>query len=389
MITGGSFSLMIRRAIASAFLFLTLAARAHDPGLSTGACRLDPTNLETVLTFSVIDISEVVEVDSNHDFRYSPEELRVAAAALEAQAGGALEVSFDGVAVAASKLHCQFDENNNAMVMLSFPAPSFTNLVIRSKWLALMPPGHRQFLSLQTSAGQVLSERLISANNDSLAVQLDSARVVATAHSGAKATGEGVIQPVDSVVSPAAKVAFPDFLIMGVRHIWTGYDHLLFLFGLLIVTRNFGSSVKIITCFTIAHSITLAVATLNLVQIPSRVVEPLIAASILYVGVENLMRGGEPKGRWLLTFAFGLIHGFGFASVLRELGVGTNGSGIAVPLVSFNLGVEVGQIAIAAIALPVIWKLRSNPVFIRRWVPACSVAVALLGAYWFFERVFA
>src|SRR5437870_13027848 len=107
--------------------------------------------------------------------------------------------------------------------------------------------------------------------------------------------------------------SFADFLLMGVRHIWTGYDHLLFLFGLLIVTRNFSSSVKIITCFTIAHSITLAVATLSLVRISSRIVEPLIAVSIIYVGIENLISGGDPRCRWMLTFAFGLIHGFGFA----------------------------------------------------------------------------
>jgi len=196
------------------------------------------------------------------------------------------------------------------------------------------------------------------------------------------------MDPADS--KPAAVVrnnSFADFLVMGVKHIWTGYDHLLFLFGLLIVTRNFASSFKIITCFTIAHSITLAVATLSLVQFSSRIVEPLIAASIVYVGIENLLRGDDPKGRWLLTFAFGLIHGFGFASVLRELGVGTNGSGIAVPLVSFNLGVELGQIAIAALVLPVIWKLRAKPIFINRWVPACSVLVALLGSYWFVQRV--
>src|SRR5439155_18704692 len=175
--------------------------------------------------------------------------------------------------------------------------------------------------------------------------------------------------------------------LMGVKHIWTGYDHLLFLFGLLIVTRNFASSVKIITCFTIAHSITLAVATLSLVHISSRVVEPLIAASIVYVGGENLLRGDDPKGRWLLTFGFGLIHGFGFASVLRELGVGANGTSIAVPLVSFNLGVEVGQIVIAGLVLPVIWRLRANPLFLRRWVPVGSVVVALLGTCWFVQRV--
>src|SRR5207237_2323571 len=101
----------------------------------------------------------------------------------------------------------------------------------------------------------------------------------------------------------------------------------------------------------------------------------------------NLLRGDDPKGRWLLTLAFGLIHGFGFASALRELGVGTNGGSIAVPLVSFNLGVELGQVVIAGLALPVIWKLRAHAVFIRRWVPACSVLVALLGGYWLVERV--
>jgi len=207
----------------------------------------------------------------------------------------------------------------------------------------------------------------LSANSDTVTIQLDAATTAPTAK--------------------AHTNSFADFLLMGVRHIWTGYDHLLFLFGLLIVTRNFGSSVRIITCFTIAHSITLAVATLSLVQISSRVVERLIAASIVYVGIENLLRGDDPKGRWLLTFAFGFIHGFGFASVLRELGVGANGSGVAVPLVSFNLGVELGQIVIAALVLPVIWKLRTKPMFISRWVPACSVVVALLGGYWFVQRV--
>jgi hypothetical protein len=129
------------------------------------------------------------------------------------------------------------------------------------------------------------------------------------------------------------------------------------------------------------------VATLNLVHIPSRIVEPLIAASIVYVGIENLFRRGDPKGRWLLTFAFGLVHGFGFASVLREMGVGANGGGLVVPLVSFNLGVELGQIAIAAIALPLIWSLRTRPVFVRRWVPAASSMVAVLGSFWFVQRV--
>jgi hydrogenase/urease accessory protein HupE len=183
-------------------------------------------------------------------------------------------------------------------------------------------------------------------------------------------------------------VTFWGFLTLGIEHILTGYDHLLFLFGLLIVTDRFLPALKVITCFTIAHSITLGVAAFDLVQLPSRVVEPAIAASIVYVGVENIVRRGGPKGRWKLTFVFGLIHGFGFASVLRGLGVGASGSGIAMPLFSFNLGVEVGQILVAAPLLPLLWWLRKKPAFVTRWVPACSALVALAGGYWLMQRLF-
>src|SRR5205085_1947385 len=112
-----------------------------------------------------------------------------------------------------------------------------------------------------------------------------------------------------------------------------------------------------------------------------------IAASIVFVGAENLWRRGEePRGRWALTFAFGLIHGFGFATVLRDLGVGRNGQGIAMPLFSFNLGVEVGQVAIAAVVLPIVWRLRKNEAFVRHGVPNLSALVALAGLYWFLQR---
>jgi hydrogenase/urease accessory protein HupE len=174
---------------------------------------------------------------------------------------------------------------------------------------------------------------------------------------------------------------------MGINHILTGYDHLLFLFGLLVVTKHLGSALKIITCFTLAHSITLALATLSPVPAPAKYIEPLIAASIVYIGLENLLRRGEVKGRWLLTFGFGLVHGCGFASALRELGVGAHGVGVAVPLVSFNLGVELGQLCIAALVLPLLWKLKTNPGFVQRYVPACSVLIVLLGGFWFVQRV--
>lgn len=339
-------------------------ALAHDPGLSTATVQVKADRLEAVLVYSMVDASQLLSSNSNRGPN-SKEELGRASEELGQKAFQALVVEFDGVSVAATEARCRFDESQNASVYVSFPARPYAKLVIRSKWLASLPPGHRQFMSVERGDGVVLAEELLSASVDAVTIQ--------------RPTGKGDASPRNS--------SFVDFLLMGIRHIWTGYDHLLFLFGLLIVTRNFASSVRIITCFTIAHSITLAVATLSLVNLSSRIVEPLIAASIVYVGIENLLRGDDPKGRWLLTFAFGLIHGFGFASVLRELGVGANGSGITVPLVSFNLGVEVGQVVIAGLVLPVIWKLRARPVFVRKAVPAGSVLVALLGSYWLVQRI--
>jgi hypothetical protein len=156
------------------------------------------------------------------------------------------------------------------------------------------------------------------------------------------------------------------------------------LFGLLLVGGKLRDAVKIITSFTIAHSLTLALATLNVINIPSRVVEPIIAASIVYVGFENMLRDNFSK-RWMLTFAFGLIHGCGFASVLREMGVGADGTSVVTPLVCFNLGVEMGQLAFAGIMLPLIWKLK--PAFPKRWIPVASVGLIIVGSYFLVQRV--
>ena len=181
--------------------------------------------------------------------------------------------------------------------------------------------------------------------------------------------------------------SFGAFVRLGIEHIFTGYDHLFFLLGLLLVCTRWPSLLAIITCFTIGHSLTLALATLGYVNLPARLTEPTIAATIFFVGAQNCWRRGEePEGRWLLTLVFGLAHGFGFANVLRELGVGAHGHSIALPLLGFNLGVEIGQLALAAVALPLLWWLHKKPVFNRRWVPALSAVVALAGLYWFVER---
>jgi hypothetical protein len=175
--------------------------------------------------------------------------------------------------------------------------------------------------------------------------------------------------------------------LLGTKHILIGYDHLLFLFSLLMVTRGWGTTFKLISSFTLAHSATLALATVGVVDLPGRVVEPLIAASIIYVGVENFIRGQAPKGRAWMTFAFGLIHGLGFASVLRDLGIASTSAGVFVPLVSFNLGVELGQLLVAALLLPLLWLISQRRLWTKRWAPACSGLVTLAGSYWFVERL--
>ncbi len=177
------------------------------------------------------------------------------------------------------------------------------------------------------------------------------------------------------------------FFKLGVEHITFGFDHLLFLAGLLVACRKPFDIFAIVTSFTLAHSITLSVAALDWWMPPAGIVEPAIAASIVFVGVENLVRRYIGKERALLTFAFGLIHGFGFAGVLRELGLGQDGQSIVGPLFAFNVGIEAGQLTIVAIVLPALLWLQHASTRVRKWMqPSLSVIIALIGLFWFLQR---
>jgi hypothetical protein len=368
-------------------LFAGLAhpAFAHDPGLSSATVRLFPDKLEAILTFALKDADELASLDANNDGQVSAEEYAASQERLGKTVAAAFEVRFDDTYAKAADIRCQLDQNNNVDVYLSIPGKKFSKLTVRSKMISGFRLDHRQYFVLQNPSGATLAERLLSANSDTVTIEVGAE----TASPSATNTVPGPAAGIAPASTPAksAGLAFRQFVLLGVEHIGTGYDHLLFLFALLVVTRSFRSALVVITAFTLAHSMTLALATFNLVQLPAKYTEPLIAATIVYVGVENLVRRGDPHGRWMLTFAFGLIHGFGFASVLRDLGVGARAGGVALPLFSFNLGVELGQIAVAALALPVIWQLRQRDFFVQRGVPACSTIVALAGAFWFVQRV--
>lgn len=173
------------------------------------------------------------------------------------------------------------------------------------------------------------------------------------------------------------------FFVLGMDHILTGYDHLLFLFSLLIARQKFKQYAGMITAFTVAHSMTLTLTVLGVIDVPGSIVEPLIALSICFVAVDNVVRK-QVSHRWVLTFLFGLIHGMGFADILKEMDIPR--SALAADLISFNLGIEAVQVTLVAALLPLLMLLHRWR-FSRRAIIAGSSLAFLLGGIWLVERV--
>lgn len=342
-------------------LFLCAYAQwsfAHDAGLSSADVVLNDKGVDISITFALQDTEAFAPMDNDGDAEVSNAEREAAKPEVAALIGKELYLTLnDKIARPLSLGSVTFDTQNNAHILFHYE-PAATILKMQLAFLDKLPDGHKQFVTIKDATGKNISEKMLTQRDDSIVLNL-------------------------STVENSSM--FKDFFVLGVEHILTGYDHLLFLFALLIVTRNFWSAISIITFFTIAHSITLGLAGLNLVTLPSTIVEPLIAATIVYVGVENIIRK-EPKGRKWLTFSFGLIHGFGFAAVLQEMGITNSDTGILVPLLSFNLGVETGQVIVTSLALPLIWWLHKKPYIDAKLVPVCSAIVSLAGTYWLIER---
>jgi hypothetical protein len=202
--------------------------------------------------------------------------------------------------------------------------------------------------------------------------------VLAAGHPSADLYGEG----------PAGVLAVVGtFTQAGIHHIFIGPDHILFIVGLMLLGGGLIRLLKVATAFTAAHSITLALAALGLVAVPGRIVEPLIALSIVYVGFENLRSGaGGRDWRTRIAFGFGLVHGFGFAGVLREFGLPHEALGWS--LLAFNLGVEIGQACIVLTVAPLLAALRGTlPRMAPRAIAVGSWGIILAGAYWFVQRL--
>jgi hypothetical protein len=201
--------------------------------------------------------------------------------------------------------------------------------------------------------------------------------------------------------APSAWETLQQYVVEGIWHIWIGFDHILFLLSLLlpaVLVRRAGDwqpagslkgalieVLKVVTAFTLAHSITLSLAALQVISLPSRLVESAIALSVVVAALNNL-RGTIEKRRWVMAFVFGLIHGFGFASVLADLGLPQNA--LVLALVGFNVGVELGQMAIVVAFVPVAFWLRRTLFYRHGVLTFGSLLVALIAGYWFVQRAF-
>lgn len=337
--------------ILAILLGLVVPLHAHEPGLSAVSLRFADDALTAHLTFSQRELEALVPIDADQWTSARPQG--------NALAQRLIEVSQGGQPLTARAMSAQRDDSDALHVHLTFAWRAGTQLRVHAPILAKLARGHRQYLSVHNAAGERIANRMLDAGNPVFDMMLDH--------------------------KAPTPLAFSQFLHLGVEHIVTGYDHLLFLFALLVVCGSFWHAWRIITSFTIAYSITLALAMFDWVQLPSSVVEPLIAVSIIYVGLENVFRRDLHRREWL-TFGFGLIHGLGFASVLRELGIGSDGSEAVMPLLAFNLGVELGQVGIALLLLPIMGRAQRLPHVFPRFATACSILVMLAGAYWLCER---
>jgi hypothetical protein len=225
-------------------------------------------------------------------------------------------------------------------------------------------------------------------------------QVIGSGHEQAEVLSRGSSTVSLDVTAPGRWQQFRDFVDEGIWHILKGYDHILFLLTLLFPAvvrlgrsgwepreslRDAGLDVlQVVTAFTLAHSLTLSLAVLGVVHLPARWVECAIAATVL-LGALNNLRPLIVSRRWLVAFAFGLVHGFGFASVLADLGL--HGANLALSLVGFNFGVELGQMLIVLVVLPLAFLLRHTLLYRRAFMPAGSVAIGLLAGYWLVARL--
>ena len=351
------------------------AAQAHKPSDSYLTVTVQDGRLRGQWDIALRDLDLAVGLDADGDGRITWGEVRAQHAAIAAYASARLQVQADGQPCTLTVGPQQVDEHTDGAysvlpLQLACAVAAPKALSLRYTLLADLDPQHRGLLNL-------------------------------TVDGASRSAILGPQAPLQSftLASISRWQAFAAYVQEGVWHIWIGFDHILFLLSLLLPAvglwagrrwqpvDRLGQAVvevlKVVTAFTLAHSITLTLAVLGLVSLPSRVVESSIAASVVLAALNNVWPVFHGR-RWMVAFAFGLLHGFGFASVLVDLGLPQGA--LAVALAGFNVGVELGQLAIVAAFLPLAYALRRSWFYRRAVLVGGSLLIAVLAGVWLAER---
>lgn len=335
-------------------------AGAHPVPFSYLDVQLQRGSIEVSLTVHIYDLA--------HDLQVAPMErllepafLKERESAIRALLPPRLELTADARSVTPEWLQPEIIEDRQSVRFhLRYPAETAPGMVSVSTVMFPYDSNHQTFVNVY--------------ENDTLTSQviLDRNHTRTEYFAG---TRQGVLAVIRK------------FVPSGIHHILIGPDHLLFLVGLLLLGGSIRRLAMVVTSFTVAHSVTLSLAALNIVTPPARLIEPAIALSIVYVGADNLLAQGGRDVRAWIAFAFGFIHGFGFANVLREMEL--PGRALGWSLFSFNFGVEIGQLLVVVTVASIFAVLRSRSEWARRQlVYAGSIVVIAAGAFWFVQRVF-
>jgi hypothetical protein len=366
----------MRVALLLVFIAFSGAAAAHKPSDSYLAVAVNGADVHGQWDIALRDLDFAIGLDSNGDGEITWGELRARHADIAAYALSRLAVTLGGAPCPLNATEQLVDNHSDgAYAVMRFTAQC-------AKPGEALELGYNLFFDLDPQHKGLL--------------RLEYAGTTRTAIFSPDAARQRF-----ELMRPSLFTQFIDYAREGVWHIWIGFDHILFLLSLLLpaVLIPFGKGwqaverfkpalwdvFKIVTAFTVAHSITLSLAALGVITLPTRLTESAIALSVILAALNNLYPLFQRR-RWMVAFAFGLIHGFGFASVLADLGLPRDA--LLLALVAFNLGVEAGQLAIVSAFLPAAYWLRRTALYQRGVFRGGSVLISLIAAKWFIERAF-
>jgi hydrogenase/urease accessory protein HupE len=344
------------------FLASTNTAGAHALSASFGSILIEEERITYTFSIDNLSVMENIQLDANSDNLVSQEEVDSTFSSIAEWLTRNLFIQVDGVTlrpmIDSMVVEKRNDQHVTTTTLLFDISSDAKNIVLTDQFYkdSRDKTTYTQLLTINQNGNT--SEMVLKGDNRTWSTDLVSGEV-------------------------STKSSSFSFFALGMEHILKGFDHLLFLLALLLARQSFKDYIKVVTAFTIAHSITLTLGYLDIINLPSYLVESFIALSIVYVAIENIVRK-EVKSRWVLTFFFGLIHGLGFAGLLLEMAIPKKD--LVISLLSFNLGIEAIQVLLVALVIPLLSRVQHFS-FYPKIMKFGSLVMIVVGSYWVIQRL--